>query len=150
MIATTAPPADPETPGERVIRRVAEILATWGISDGCGSIYAVLIAARAPLSAYEIGDRTHYAYSSTINYLNSLSRMGLVTKMRRLRKNLYRANMSLVELIKADRAKMKGHLHQLRDDLEGLTGLEHLKESVDHALWYRGREEGAADGSRDE
>lgn len=45
MATAAAQPADPETPGERVIRRVTEIPATWGIRDGCGSIYAVLIAA---------------------------------------------------------------------------------------------------------
>jgi DNA-binding transcriptional regulator GbsR (MarR family) len=128
---------------ERVIRRVIAILSTWGISDGCSSIYAVLIAAHEPLSAEEIGERANYAYSSTINYLNSLIRMGLVTRMRRIRKNLYRANMTFVELIKAERRRVKGHLNQLRDDLEGITDLEHLRECVDHAIVYLGQEEDA-------
>jgi DNA-binding transcriptional regulator GbsR (MarR family) len=130
---------------EGVIRRVTAILTNWGVSEGCSSIYAVLLASPGPLTAEEIGERAHYAYSSTINHLNTLIRMGLVTRVRGIGKNLYLANMSIVELIKAERAKLTRYLSQLRDELDGVKDLDHLRAKVDHALLYLRREENASD-----
>ncbi len=125
-----------ENPMERIVRRVKAIMMNWGFAEGCSFIYAVLIASREPLSVEEIRRRTDYAYSSTINYLNTLIRMGLVTRIRRIGKNLYMANMSFVELIKTERARVMDYLNQLRDDLEGIKDMEHLTEKVDHAITY--------------
>ena len=145
MVDTRTWPATRETTMERIVGRVKAIMMNWGVGEGCSFVYAILIAAGEPLSAEEIGERTDYAYSSTINHLNTLIRMGLVTRIRRIRKNLYRANMNFVELIKAERARVMGYLNQLREDLEGVKDLEHLKEKVDRALLYLGRIETVAD-----
>ena len=151
MISMRAPeaagssPVQYANPVEGVIRRVTAILTNWGVSEGCSSIYAVLLASPDPLTAEEIGERAQYAYSSTINYLNTLIRMGLVTRFRQIRKNLYMANMSFVELIKAERAKLTYYLNQLRDELDGVKDLEHLRAKVDHALLYLRRVEQASD-----
>lgn len=137
--------AEHESPVDRAIRRVKAMMMNWGFAEGCSTIYAVLIASREPLSAEEIGERTNYAYSSTINYLNTLIRMGLVERVRRVRKNLYVANVNFVERIKAEREKVKGYLNQLGADLEGIKDLEHLREKVEHAIAYLRRVESAVD-----
>ncbi|MBN1455906.1 MAG: helix-turn-helix domain-containing protein [Methanomicrobia archaeon] len=144
--ATGSAPIQYANPIEGVIRRVTAILTNWGVSEGCSSIYAVLLASPYPLTAEEIAERAHYAYSSTINHLNTLIRMGLVTRVRRIGKNLYMANMSFVELIKAERAKLTRYLRQLRDELDGAKDLDHLRAKVDHALLYlRGLEKASDD-----
>ena len=117
----------------------------WGLGEGCSFIYAMLITSREPLSAKEIGEKTNYAYSSTINYLNTLIRLGLVERVRSIRKNLYVANVNFVDLIKAEREKVQGYLNQLGRDLEGINGLESLNAKVDHAITYLKKAETATD-----
>ncbi|HID20329.1 MAG TPA: hypothetical protein EYP28_05275 [Methanophagales archaeon] len=99
-------------------------------------IYAVLITTHKPLSAEEIGERTNYAYSSTINYLNTLIRLGLVERFREFRKNRYVANVNFVELIKAERERVKSYLKQLGSDIEGIKDLEPLRDKVESAIAY--------------
>jgi len=145
MIESKTMSAEHENPVDRAVRRVKAMMQNWGFGEGCSFIYAVLITSREPLSAEEIGERTNYAYSSTINYLNTLIRMGLVERVRRVRKNLYVANVNFVERIKAEREKVKGYLNQLGADLEGIKELEHLREKVERAIAYLRRVESAAD-----
>jgi hypothetical protein len=76
--------------------------------------------------------------------------MGLVERVRSVRKNLYVANANFMERIKAEREKVKGYLNQLRDDLEGVKGLEHLSEKVEHAIDYLRRVETAENEAREE
>jgi DNA-binding transcriptional regulator GbsR (MarR family) len=127
-----------ESSVERAVRRVKAMMMSWGFGEGCSFIYAVLSISRKPLSAEEIGEQTHYAYSSTINHLNTLIRTGLVERVRELRKNRYVANVNFVDLIKAEQDKIKGHLKQLGSDLEGIKDLEPLRKKVDRALAYLG------------
>jgi len=136
MIEPNTMPAERETPVDRAVRRVKAMMMNWGFGEGCSFIYAVLITSREPLSAEEIGERTNYAYSSTINYLNTLIRMGLVERVRSIRKNLYVANVNFVERIKAEREKVKGYLNQLGADLQGIKDFEYLREKVERALDY--------------
>lgn len=138
-----------ENPVERILRCVKAMMMNWGVGEGCSSIYAVLITSGQPLSAEEIGERTNYAYSSTINYLNTLIRMGLVERVRSVRKNLYVANVNFVERIKAEREKVKGYLNLLRDDLDGIKDLEHLKDKVECAIAYLRRIESTADKEKE-
>jgi len=128
--------AKPENPVDRIIRGVKAMMMNWGFGEGCSSIFAVLLASCEPLSAEEISERTSYAYSSTINYLNTLIKLGLVARFRRIRKNRYLANVNLVELIKAERGRVMGYLNLIRDDLEGIKELEHLSENVERAINY--------------
>lgn len=148
IIMVTSAKHEPLT--ERIARCVKVMMMNWGVGEGCSSIYAVLITSCEPLSAEEIGERTNYAYSSTINYLNTLIRMGLVERVRSVRKNLYVANVNFVERIKAEREKVKGYLNQLRDDLEGIKDLEDLREKVGHAIDYLRRVENAENEAREE
>lgn len=143
-------PAEHETLMEGIVRRVKVMMMNWGLGEGCSSIYAVLIASCEPLSAEEISERTSYAYSSTINYLNTLIRMGLVARFRRIRKNRYLASVNFVELIKAERERVMGYLNQLRDDLEGIKDLEHLSEKVEHAIDYLRRVEPVENEARED
>lgn len=143
-------PAEHETLMEGIVRRVKVMMMNWGLGEGCSSIYAVLIASCEPLSAEEISERTSYAYSSTINYLNTLIRMGLVARFRRIRKNRYLANVNFVELIKTERERVMGYLNLLRDDLEGIKDLEHLSEKVEHAIDYLRRVETAENEARED
>jgi DNA-binding transcriptional regulator GbsR (MarR family) len=143
-------PTEHETPTERIVRRVKVMMMNWGLGEGCSSIYAVLIASCEPLSAEEISTRTSYAYSSTINYLNTLIRMGLVARFRRIRKNRYLASVNFVELIKAERERVMGYLNQLRDDLDGIKDLEHLSEKVEHAIDYLRGVENAENEARED
>ncbi len=128
--------AEHESPVDRAVRLVKSMMMNWGFGEGCSFIYAVLIISREPLSAEGIGEKTNYAYSSTINYLNTLMRMGLVERIRSIRKNLYMANVNFVELIKAEREKVLGYLNHLGADLEGMKDLEHLREKVERAIDY--------------
>lgn len=145
MIDLKARSAKHESPVERAVRRVKVMMMNWGFGEGCSFIYAVLITSHEPLSAEEIGKKTNYAYSSTINYLNTLIRMGLVERVRSIRKNLYVANVNFVEMIKAERERVKGYLNLLGADLEGIKDLEHLREKVERAITYLRRVESAAD-----
>ena len=140
--------AKPENPVDRIIRGVKAMMMSWGFGEGCSSIFAVLLASCEPLSAEEISERTSYAYSSTINYLNTLIKLGLVARFRRIRKNRYLANVNLVELIKAERGRVMGYLNLLRDDLEGIKELEHLSENVERAINYLRGVENAEEGAR--
>jgi len=124
------------------------MMMNWGLGEGCSSIFAVLLASCEPLSAEEISERTSYAYSSTINYLNTLIKLGLVARFRRIRKNRYLANVNLVELIKAERGRVMGYLNLIRDDLEGIKELEHLSENVERAINYLRGVENAEEGAR--
>lgn len=128
---------------ERAVRRVKAMMVNWGLGEGCSMIYAVLVVSHKPLSAEEIGKRTNYAYSSTINYLNTLIQMGLVERVRSLRKNFYVANVNFVALIKAELGKVKSYLSQLGSDLEGIKELEQLSEKVENAIAYLKRVEAA-------
>ena len=65
--ATDSSPIQYASPVEGVIRRVTAILTNWGVSVGCSSVYAVLLTSPDPLTAEEIGERAHYAYSSTLS-----------------------------------------------------------------------------------
>ncbi|MHC1610252.1 MAG: helix-turn-helix domain-containing protein [Candidatus Methanospirareceae archaeon] len=130
---------------EQVIRRVKALMMNWGFAEGCSAIYAVLITSREPLSAEEIREKTDYAYSSTINYLNTLIRIGLVERVRRIKKNVYMANVNFVELIKSERKKVMAYLKELDETLKGEKELEHLREKVEHAISYLKRVESAAD-----
>lgn len=136
MIESKTMPAEHETSVDRAVRRVKAMMMNWGFGEGCSFIYAVLITSLEPLSAEEIGERTNYAYSSTINYLNTLIRMGLVERVRSVRKNLYVANVNFVALIKAELEKVKGYLNQLGAELEGIKDLEHLRGKVERAIDY--------------
>ncbi len=133
------------SPIDRAVRHVKAMMVNWGLGEGCSFIYAMLITSREPLSAKEIGEKTNYAYSSTINYLNTLIRLGLVERVRSIRKNLYVANVNFVDLIKAEREKVQGYLNQLGRDLEGINGLESLNAKVDHAITYLKKVETATD-----
>ncbi len=134
-----------DEPVERAVRRVKAMMVNWGFGEGCSMVYAVLATTREPLTAEEIGRRTNYAYSSTINYLNTLIRMGLVERVRRFRKNLYIANVNFVALIKAELDRIKDYLSQLGKDLEGVKELEHLSSKIEHAMAYLKRVEHAAE-----
>lgn len=143
-------PAKHEPLMERIVRRVKVMMMNWGLGEGCSSIYAVLIASCEPLSAEEISERTNYAYSSTINYLNTLIRMGLVARFRRIGRNRYLASVNFVELIKAERERVMGYLNLLRDDLAGIKDLEHLSEKVEYAIDYLRRVENAENEARED
>jgi len=128
-------------PVDRAVRHVKAIMMNWGFGEGCSFIYAVLLTSSEPLSAKEIGEKTNYAYSSTINYLNTLIRMDLVERVRSIRKNLYVANVNFVGLIKAEREKVRGYLNQLGADLDGIKELEDLNAKVERAIRYLKKEE---------
>lgn len=128
--------AEHGNPVDRAVRRVKAMMMNWGLGEGCSFIYAVLITAHKPLSADEIGKKTNYAYSSTINYLNTLIRVGLVERFREFRKNRYVADVNFVELIKAERARVKSYLKQLGSDLDGIKDLEPLRAKVESAIAY--------------
>ncbi|MEA2033281.1 MAG: helix-turn-helix domain-containing protein [Euryarchaeota archaeon] len=139
-----------ETYVDHAVRRVKALMMDWGFAEGCSSVYAVLLTSREPLSAKDIGERTSYAYSSTINYLNMLIRVGLVERVRSIKRNVYMANVNFVELIKAEREKVMGHLKQLDELIQGTKDLEHLSEKVEHAIAYLRRLENAVAVDKEE
>jgi len=139
-----------ETYMDHAVRRVKALMMDWGFAEGCSSVYAVLLTSREPLSAKDIGERTSYAYSSTINYLNTLIRVGLVERVRSIKRNVYMANVNFVELIKAEREKVMAHLKQLDEVIQGTKDLEHLSEKVEHAIAYLKRLENAVAGDKEE
>ena len=145
MVSSRTQPDKNEKPADQVIQRVKALMMNWGFAEGCSAIYAVLIASREPLSAEEIGKKADYAYSSTINYLNTLLRIGLVERVRSIKKNVYTANVNIVELIRTEHEKVMAYLKQLDDALKGEKDLEHLSEKVEHAIAYLNRVESAAD-----
>lgn len=136
MISSRTQRGAPEATVEPIVQRLKAVMMNWGIGAGCSSVYAVLILACGPLTAEEIGTRANYAYSSTINHLNMLIHLGLVERIRGVGRNLYVANVNFVELLKAEREKVTGYFNQLKQDLEGIKGLEDLEEQVEHAIAY--------------
>ena len=139
-----------ETYTDHAVRRVKALMMDWGFAEGCSSVYAVLLTSREPLSAKDIGERTSYAYSSTINYLNTLIRVGLVERIRSIKRNVYMANVNFVELIEAEREKVMAHLKQLDELIQGTKDLEHLSEKVEHAIAYLRRVESAVAVDKEE
>ena len=135
---------------DHAVRRLKALMTDWGFAEGCSSVYAVLLTSREPLSAKDIGERTSYAYSSTINYLNTLIRVGLVERVRSIKRNVYMANVNFVELIKAEREKVMAHLKQLDELIQGTKDLEHLSEKVEHAIAYLRRLENAVAVDKEE
>lgn len=135
---------------DHAVRRLKALMTDWGFAEGCSSVYAVLLTSREPLSAKDIGERTSYAYSSTINYLNTLIRVGLVERVRSIKRNVYMANVNFVELIKAEREKVMAHLKQLDELIQGTKDLEHLSEKVERAIAYLRRLENAVAVDKEE
>ncbi len=135
---------------DHAVRRVKALMMDWGFAEGCSSVYAVLLTSREPLSAKDIGERTSYAYSSTMNYLNTLIRVGLVERVRSIKRNVYMANVNFVELIKAEREKVMAHLKQLDELIQGTKDLEHLSEKVERAIAYLRRVENAVAEDKEE
>ena len=145
MINSNMRSAGHEKNVDNAIRHVKAMMMNWGFREGSSFVYGVLITSREPLSAKEISEKTNYAYSSIINYLNTLIRMGLVERVRIIRTNLYVADVNFVAMIKTEREKIKGYLNQLGSALEGIKDLEYLGEKVESAIAYLKNVENAVD-----
>lgn len=87
---------------QQVERNIKSVLSHGGFEEIESSIYAALALADAPMTAREIADEINYAYTTTINALNHLIKLGHVSKRRQGRKNVYHLATDLTSIVKED------------------------------------------------
>lgn len=107
---------------DRLMDDIKKITKHLGFGEIDSSIYAAIIISEKPLTAHEISDKIGYAYSSTINALNHMVRIGFLEKKREGRKNIYIPTMDFVEIIKRDRENVCSLLQQIANRIHDLEG----------------------------
>jgi len=125
---------------ERVRKKLREVLKRWGFGEIEADIFATL-ATKNGMTANEIAREIGCAYSTTINSLNVLRRMGYVERTRKDRKFVYSANIDFVKIIDEEMNRISKLLKELRKEIKGLKGIyrEKMKElaiKVEKALNY--------------
>lgn len=126
--------------GEGVKNKLREVLKNWGFGDIEAEIFATL-STKNEMTAQEISDEVNCAYSTTINSLNSLRRMGYVSRRRKNRKFVYSANLDFVKIMDKEIEKLSGMLRDLAEEIQQIKGkykerIKDLKVKVEKAIRY--------------
>ncbi len=125
---------------EKLRKKLRDIIKQWGIGDVEAEIFAIL-ATSDGLTAKEISDELGYAYSTTINSLNSLRRMGYVERTRRNRRFVYFANIDFVRIIDQEMKKLTISLKDIIKEIRQLEDkyknkLKELANKIENAIKY--------------
>ncbi len=125
---------------KKIENNVAAIMRHYGLGEAEARIVSIL-AARGDMNAKDVSARTGYAYSTVINSLNFLRRMGLVEKYKKGRLSYYSASIDFVEIMEDDRKRIMSMFHELKKDIEGLKEkykkrLKKLVENVERSIKY--------------
>ncbi|HEC88872.1 MAG TPA: ArsR family transcriptional regulator [Thermoplasmata archaeon] len=126
--------------GEGVKNKLREVLKNWGFGDIEAEIFAIL-STKNEMTAKEISNEAKCAYSTTINSLNILRRMGYVTRRRKERKFVYSANLDFVKIMNKETEKLSGMLRDLADEIHQIKGkcrekIKDLGVKVEKAIRY--------------
>ncbi|RLF45791.1 MAG: hypothetical protein DRN29_06085 [Thermoplasmata archaeon] len=135
---------------EKVRKKLGEVLKQWGFGEIEADIFAIL-ATKDKLTAKEISKEAGCAYSTTINSLNSLRRMGYVERTRKNRKFVYSANLDFVKIIDREINKISGLLNDLKQEIHKLggkykEGIKELAIKVEKALKYLEKKKNVKEG----
>ena len=125
---------------DKVRKKLREVLKRWGFGEIEADVFATL-ATKDNMTANEIAREVGCAYSTTINSLNALRRMGYVERSRKDRKFIYSANLDFVRIIDEEMSRISGLLKELKKELAELKGkykegLKELAFKVEKALKY--------------
>ncbi|RLF39057.1 MAG: hypothetical protein DRN21_04165 [Thermoplasmata archaeon] len=129
---------------ERVRKKLREMFIHWGFGETEADISAIL-ATRDGLTAREISDEVGCAYSTAINSLNQLRRMGYINRAKQNRKFVYSFSTDFVSLINRDAQKLIQGFRDLSREIhhagENYRGkIAELKKKVEKALQYLEKE----------
>ncbi len=132
-------------------KKLREILKQWGFGEIEADIFATLTT-RDGLTASEIAKEVGCAYSTTINSLNTLRRMGYVERARKDRKFVYFANIDFVKIMDEEMSRISRLLKELHSEIDGLRGvyrekMKGLAAKVERAIKYiEGKAEAEKEG----
>ncbi|MEA2054421.1 MAG: helix-turn-helix domain-containing protein, partial [Candidatus Thermoplasmatota archaeon] len=126
---------------KKVENNVKNVLNHWGFEELSSSIYTALAISGKPLTAREISKHIDYAYSTTINALNNLIKLGYIQKMRDGRKNVYAANTDFVDIIHGERNRLFSLLRETSDEIHKLKSsykrkLGGVLKMIENAIHY--------------
>ena len=93
----------------------------WGFGSIEADISAT-IATKKGLTAREISEEIGYAYSTTINSLNRLRRMGYINRLKRNRKFIYSFNADFISIISENMQKMMQIFQELSEEIHQIRG----------------------------
>jgi predicted transcriptional regulator len=114
-----------------VERNIKDVLSHGGFDEIDASIYTALTLAGEPMTATEIADGIGYAYSTTINALNRLIRLGHVSKHRRGRRNIYYPATDLTGIIQAE---LHRFVSLLKQTAHSIQQLDEQRQRIDDVL----------------
>ena len=125
---------------KEVENRVAEVLKHYGLGDAEANIVAVL-STHGKMNAKEISKETGYAYSTVVNALNFLKRIGFIEKDKSNRICIYSANIDFIKIMENDRRRLSNLLNDLREEIKKVEGkykykLSNLISRVEATLKY--------------
>ena len=123
---------------DEIRKKLSEIFMYWGLGNIEAQISAT-ISTKSGLTAQQISDEIGYAYSTTINSLNNLRRMGYVERTKKNRRFLYTFNVEFVEFIKKEIGKVSRILKDLSYEIQRFKGsykdrLSDLTSKIEEAL----------------
>lgn len=125
---------------EKVRKKLRNVLKEWGLGEAEAEIFATL-ATSDGLTAKEISDELGYAYSTTINCLNNLRRMGYVERSKKKRKFVYFANTDFASLVEREIKKITSSLKEIVREIHELEDryknrLKELAMRIEKAIKY--------------
>lgn len=125
---------------EKIKNKLRNVLKQWGLGEAEADIFATLATSQG-MTAKEISDELGYAYSTTINCLNSLRRMGYVERSRKERKFVYFANIDFAKLVEREIKKLSNSLREVMGEIYRVEGkykgkLKELALKIEKAIKY--------------
>jgi len=125
---------------QKIRKKLSNVLKEWGLGEAEAEIFATL-ATSGGLTAKEISDELGYAYSTTINCLNNLRRMGYVERSKEKRKFIYFANTDFAGLVEREIKKMTSSLKEIVREIHKLEDryrnkLKELAVRIEKAIKY--------------
>ncbi len=124
---------------KKIKEKLVSLLKHWDFEDIESSIFATLMTSDA-LTAEEIANSIGYAYSTTINSLNKLIRMGYIEKIRKGRKFVYFPNMDFVKIIEAEMKKISSMLKEISSEFKNKISYRkqflNLAKKIEEAIKY--------------
>ncbi len=101
---------------DKIKKKLRKLLKHWGLGEAEADVFATL-AMSDGLTAKDIANELGYAYSTTINCLNNLMRMGYVERDKKDRKFVYFANTNFVKFVDDEIKKIKTSLKEIAKEI---------------------------------
>lgn len=124
---------------KKIEEKLKRLLKHWGFEDIESAIFATLMTSDG-MTAEEIANSIGYAYSTTINSLNNLSRMGYIERVRRDRKFVYFPKIDFVKIINSEMGKISSMLREIASEFRSKISyrkkFSKLAEKIEEAIKY--------------